>query len=57
VEVLREWLANNDRDLGERERDVGSGSGSGTVKKTTSVEALDCLENTVQQGFLLLRRQ
>ena len=47
VEVLREWLANNDRDSRKRERHVGSGSGSGTVKKTTSVGALDCLENTV----------
>jgi hypothetical protein len=49
VEVLREWLANNDRDLRERDWDVGSGSPSGTVKKTTSVGALDCLENTVRK--------
>jgi hypothetical protein len=39
-------LANKDRDLREHEGDLG-GSENGTEKKTTSVEALDYLENTV----------
>jgi hypothetical protein len=49
AEVLKEWLANKDQDLREREGDGGSGSRSGTERKSSSAGALDSLENTVRK--------
>jgi hypothetical protein len=49
AEVLKERLANKDPDLGERTRDVGSGSRSGTERKSRSAGALDSLENTIRK--------
>jgi len=47
AEVLKERLVNKDRDLRERTRDVGSGSG--TERKSRSAGALDSLENTIRK--------
>jgi hypothetical protein len=46
VEMLKEWLANKDWDLREREGDFGSGGGSTnrTEKKLSSLRPLDMLD-------------
>jgi hypothetical protein len=47
AEVLKEWLANKDQDLREREGD--GENGSGTERKSSSTGVLDCLENMVRK--------
>ena len=45
AEMLKEWLGNKNRDLREREGDMGSAGG--TERKGSYARALDSLEDTV----------
>jgi ankyrin repeat protein len=47
AEVLKEWLANKDQDLREREGD--GENGSRMERKSSSMGVLDCLENMVRK--------
>lgn len=51
VEMLKAWLANKNNDL--RERKVYIGGRDGTERKTSSAEALDCPEDTVQKRLYM----
>ena len=47
AEMLKEWLGNKNRDLREREGDVGSWAGM--ERKMISAGVLDCLDYTVRK--------
>ncbi|KIM74769.1 hypothetical protein PILCRDRAFT_14205 [Piloderma croceum F 1598] len=53
VEMLKEWLAYKNGDLGEHEGDVGSWGG--TERRTTSTGVLNCLEYTVRKRLHVKR--
>jgi len=45
AEMLKEWLANKNRDLRERKGDVGCV----TERKTASPRVLNCLQDTIRK--------